>query len=160
MEHKLTRLYPDATTLIKYERTDHICQAQPQIIYPHAATTYFVTNLDCHAPDNFDKILCALAEWERYAELQDLITEQAVQAQAPEKGTINPYSLSKTVQRVNLPEIYRQLATMTNKQAAFSESLPPACPEFASLSTCGQQLTQALHHWEALLNYAPSIIRP
>ena len=78
----------------------------------------------------------------------------------PEKGTINPYSLSKTVQRLNWPDIYRQLATMTNKQAAFSESLPPACPEFASLSTCGQQLTQALHRWEALLNYAPSIIRP
>lgn len=160
LEHKLTRLYPDATTLIKYERTDHICQAQPQIIYPHATTTYFVTNLDCHAPDNFDKILCALAEWERYAELQDLITEQAVQAQAPEKGTINPYSLSKTVQRLNWPDIYRQLATMTNKQEAFSESLPPACPEFALLSTCGQQLTQALYRWEALLNYAPSIIRP
>ena len=160
LEHKLKRLYPDATTLIKYERSDYICQAQPQILCPHAFTTYFVTDLDCHAPDNFDKILCALAEWERYDELMALIAEQEQRDQDPQMNNGNPYSLSKAAQRVNLPEVYAKLATMTKRKEAFNDRLPPVCPELKALSTIGQLLTQALYRWEALLNYAPTIIRP
>ena len=160
LEYKLKKLYPQACTLIKFERTDHVCQAQPQIIAPHAATTYFVTNLDGNAPENFDKILCALAEWERYDEMQTLIEEQNARTQAPHKSGVNPYSLSKAELQVRLPDIYNKLATQTNNKAAFKDRLPSAYPEFAPLSTIGQQLTHALLRWEALLNYAPNLIRP
>ena len=145
---------PKVRSLIKFERKDFICQAQPQIFNSQARTIYFVTNINCEAPDSFDKILCALSEFERHEELYELLLTQ-------DERDNTSYSLNKAFDNMAIDHLCEQLATYATKRRVLKKTgLPAACPEFKELGKDAALYSSYLYKWEGLLKYLPRIIKP